>query len=177
MSGNNDKAFEIVFREHHRMVTAYLHSLLGNWADAAEMTQETFKTAYARIDSFDTTRPVGPWLRGIARNLALNFHRKHARRPEFLQDTGVMEAVYALFDEPRGDEAWEARLQAMDTCIERLPEQQRSAVRLHYGEDESAKSIAVRLSVTEKTIFQTLWRARLNLKLCIETLLRGGQFA
>jgi RNA polymerase sigma-70 factor (ECF subfamily) len=174
MNTASDKAFEIIFREHHRMVTSYLYGLLGNWEDAADLAQDTFVTAHARLHSFDASKPIGPWLRGISRNLAQNFRRKQSVRPEFAQDTGVMEAIYTLFEEVRGDEDWEARLRAMDDCIEQLPEQQKSVVLQHYREDESAQDIAMHLSVTEKTVFQTLWRARLNLKNCIEALMRRG---
>jgi RNA polymerase sigma-70 factor (ECF subfamily) len=175
MTRVSDRAFEIVFHEHHRMVTAYLCSVVGDWAAAADLAQETFVVAYRRLDSFDASRPVGPWLRGIARNLALNYRRKHAHRQELPMDGGTIDALFGLFDLPRGDETWDERLRAMDTCIERLPLQQKTIVLQHYRDDESARSIAERLSLVEKTVFQTLWRARNNLRNCIEALLRGKE--
>jgi len=175
MKRPSDKAFEIVFHEHHRMVTAYLHSLVGEWDTAADLAQETFVVAYRRLDSFDASRPIGPWLRGIARNLALNHRRKHAHRQEVTVDGDTIDALFGLFDLPRRDESWEERLRAMDTCIERLPPQQQTVVLRHYRDDESARSIAERLSLAEKTVFQTLWRARSNLRNCIEALLRGKE--
>ena len=63
------KLFETLVREHADMLTVYLRSALGDTSDVDDLFQETMVVAWRRLDDFDQTRPFGPWLRGIARNL------------------------------------------------------------------------------------------------------------
>ena len=165
-----DKRFEAVFHEHNRMVSSYLYSLMGNWEEAVDLTQETFLTAYRRQAEFDPSRPVGPWLRGIARNLARNSLRKKNRHRQFLVDGTEIDNLYALFDSGM-DDLWEDRLAALDWCIERLPNQQGKAVNLFYRSGMTARSVAESLGVLEGTVFHLMWLARKNLRKCIEAAL------
>ena len=70
------KLFEALVREHADMLLVYLRSALGNVPDVDDLFQETMVIAWRRLDDFDETRPVGPWLRGIARKLLQSHYRK-----------------------------------------------------------------------------------------------------
>jgi RNA polymerase sigma factor (sigma-70 family) len=46
---------------------------------AEEIAQDAFARAFAALDRFDETRPLGPWLRKIALNRAID-ELRHERR-------------------------------------------------------------------------------------------------
>ena len=46
---------------------------------AEEIAQETFARAFAALDRFDDQRPLGPWLRKIALNSAIDELRRERR--------------------------------------------------------------------------------------------------
>src|SRR3712207_6722600 len=48
------------------------YRILHEWAEAEDMTQETFLRARDRLQSFDEERPFGPWIRRVAANVCLN---------------------------------------------------------------------------------------------------------
>lgn len=167
-----EKSFELIFHEHSRMITAFLYSLLGDWAEAADLAQETFVVAYRKMDGFDPEKSLPAWLRGIARNLARNAIRKRYRHREFLVESDTMEEMYAALEEPPKSEGMQDSIAALTQCIEKLPDKQREVVQLHYEERQPAKLVAKAIGVLERSVFQLLWHARNNLRDCIMSLLK-----
>jgi len=162
-----DKGFELIFAEYHRMVAAYIYGLTGDSEDARDLMQEVFLIACRKNDQFDRTRSIAAWLRGIAWNVVANRRRKKEYRLAIL-DREVLEEIYLAVDKPDADEPWHERLKALDGCMEKLPDVQRKALRLFYQAGESCRQIGEKLGVLETTAFQFLWRARNNLRRCIE---------
>lgn len=165
-----DRGFELIFREHNRMITCYLYSIVGNWGDAVELAQETFVTAYSKMDDFDTNRSLAAWLRGIALNMARNYLRKKNRSRLFLSEGQEIDGVFSVLDNIKTGELWEERLSALSDCRGKLPENQKKVVDLFYDSGKSSRAIALEMGLVEKTVFQFLWLARKSLKLCIESL-------
>ena len=162
-----DRAFEVIYREHHRMVATYLFSLTGNWAETAELAQDTFIIAYRKMHEFEGNATLQAWLRGIARNLAFNAFRKKSRRATVLAGGPEGEELFSLFDREL-EKPWNDRLLALEMCKAKLPEAQKGAIDRHYGEGRTAREIAALDGVLAHTVFQWLWQARKNLRECIE---------
>ncbi len=167
-----EKSFELIFHEYNAMITAYLHSLVGDWHEAADLAQETFVVAYRKLDDFDPNRPLGAWLRGIARNLARNAIRKKYRHREFLVEGQAMEGLYQALESAERAEGWETRLAALDHCMRALPDKQRTAMDLHYKDGQPAGAVGRVMGILEKSVFQLLWHARNNLKNCVSAWLQ-----
>ena len=170
-----EKSFEIIFHEYNAMITAYLHSLVGDWHEAVDLTQETFVVAYRKMDDFDPNKPLGAWLRGIARNLGRNAIRKKYRHREFLVEGQAIEGLYQALESAERAEGWETRLAALDHCMKALPDKQRTAVDLHYKDGHAASVVARALGILEKSVFQLLWHARNSLKTCVGNLLKSEE--
>src|SRR5262245_16351616 len=75
-------AFEARVARHQGRVFGYLRSRLLELADAEDLTQEVFLRFYQRLDQFDSSSPLLPWLLGIARNLLREHVRRIRRRRE-----------------------------------------------------------------------------------------------
>jgi len=164
-----DEAFELIFREYGRMVTAYLYGLVGNADESLDLTQETFVVAYRKMKGAAIGQSLAAWLRTIARNVASNALRKDRRHRSLLTEAGRLGRVFSLFDSVEADQTWDERLKALDDCLERLPDAQNRAVDLFYRAGESSREIGRKLGVLESTVFQMMWQARKNLRRCIET--------
>ncbi|QKK08025.1 MAG: hypothetical protein HND58_07435 [Planctomycetota bacterium] len=96
--------FEILVRENAAMLTAFLRSSLHDPSDVDDLFQETMVVAWRRIDDYDRSRPFGPWLRGIARNLVLAHYRKAAAAPRWCTPEvleGIDRRFGALLDQGR----------------------------------------------------------------------------
>lgn len=167
-----DKAFEIIFGEYNRMITAYAYSLTGDWDLALDLTQDAFVVAYKKMDDFDPSRSIAAWLRGIVKNLARNALRKASRSRLFLMEGHEIEETFAAIDERDDGGNWEEHVGALQQCLEKLPPRQRQAVDLFYLSEKPARDVAGVLGVLEKTVFQFLWQARKSLRQCMNTVMQ-----
>ena len=80
-----DRDFSELYRAHLRDVYSYAYYRVGNHHDAEDLTEQAFLQAYRhfeRAQRESNGRPLRPWLIRIAHNLASNYYRDRARRPE-----------------------------------------------------------------------------------------------
>jgi RNA polymerase sigma-70 factor (ECF subfamily) len=80
-----DRAFTDLYRTHLRDVYSYAYYKVGNHHDAEDLTEQAFLQAYRHFERArreSNGRPLRPWLIRIAHNLASNYYRDRARRPE-----------------------------------------------------------------------------------------------
>lgn len=167
-----EKAFDILAAEHRPMLLAYLRTVTAGDEHASEdLVQETLLAAYRSLDSFRIGADFGSWLRGIARNKALERARAESRR-RWVADSRVlegMEDVFALFDRPRSDAAgWGDRLEGIRNCLTRLSAPLREAVAQVYSEGRSLRDAAAALGASPAAVGQRLSRAREALRRCVE---------
>jgi len=147
----------------------------ASWADASALAQDTLVEAYlgrARLrGDGEDARVVGPWLRGIARNLWRSSRRRRAlRREEELTPENA----------PAPDAQQEdQRLEALRRAIAKLPEKHRTVLYLHYLEETSVREVAALLELPEKTIEGRLYTARnaLRERLARESTATQGELA
>lgn len=153
-----------------------LLGLLASWgaspADAHDLAQDTLVEAYLarerlRGDPGDP-RVVGPWLRGIARNL----HRAQIRRKgrEQAEDPSVQQHIPA---DPRiadpGDADSEGGLsEEVRRALGRLKPEFATVLCMHYLEETSVRTVAAMLELPEKTVEGRLYRARIELRRLLE---------
>jgi len=71
---------------HQDRLFRYLLRLVGDEA-VEDVFQQSWLRAVERISRYDASRPFGPWLFAVARNLALDHLRR--RRPESLDESGL----------------------------------------------------------------------------------------
>src|SRR5215218_4281053 len=78
---DDEAAFERLYERHVRDVYRYALGMLGEAADAEDVTQTTFLNAYRAMQS--GTRPEKPhgWLITIAHNVCRQRFRQAQRRP------------------------------------------------------------------------------------------------
>jgi len=171
------EAFEILAREYRPMVATYLRSLVADPELAEDLAQDTFLAAQGGLDGFDRGGNFGAWLRGIARNKALESRRAEARRPVIANSSIVegMEEVYARLDPTRADRPdWSARAALVRECAGRLSAMLRGAVEEVYDRGRSLRGAAEALGVSFEALAQRLSRARALIRDCVQLRLAEG---
>src|SRR4051812_23536100 len=84
-SGESSRATELsdfrtIFREQYSYVFHSLRRLGVDAADLPDLTHEVFMAAHLRFSTFDTARPLRPWLFGIAFRVVSNYRRAQSRK-------------------------------------------------------------------------------------------------
>ncbi len=161
------EVFEILVREHADMLAAYTRSLLWSPGAADDLFQETMLTAWKQLGQYDRTRPFGPWLRGIARNLSLEHERKNRARP-VATDGAVLDALDQRYDRlaAPGD-SFRERADRLLQCIPRLPEAMREVIEMMYSRGLMLRQIAESLGTNEELVKKRVQRARQMLAQCV----------
>jgi RNA polymerase sigma-70 factor, ECF subfamily len=159
-----EAGFETRVTENQRRVFQIAYSILGNRADAEEVAQETFLSAYQNFRSLRDGEKFRGWVNRIAFRLALN--RQRGTRRRLARDTawqvGVAEAVDAA-------KATEDRLmlEQLRNAIERLPEKFRTVLQLSVVEEMEAPEVGAVLGLPAGTVRSRLHTAR---KLLLEAM-------
>ncbi|MEM6569978.1 MAG: sigma-70 family RNA polymerase sigma factor [Planctomycetota bacterium] len=169
MGGHQRRLFEALVREHAQALDLFLRALLRDPGDVDDVFQEALIVAWRRLADYDPERRFGPWIRGIARRIAL--HRAHAAgaRPVLTLDAAAIDALEAriVHVESLPGEAMEDRLEHVGRCVEALPERMRDALRYRYDDELGANAIGERLGLTGPNARKVLERARARVADCI----------
>ncbi|MEW4489924.1 sigma-70 family RNA polymerase sigma factor [Thalassoglobus sp. JC818] len=154
--------------EQHEQLRSFVRTLgvAPDWVD--DLAQEVFLVAWREIDSFDSQRDLGKWLRGIARNLVRNELRKDKRRHRILHQQLSEVLVRAPETSVEAEDWNQYRMSALRDCVEQLAPKSRKIVAGRYGDGWRAPDLADSLGMTATAVRQALMRIREQLKQCIE---------
>jgi RNA polymerase sigma-70 factor (ECF subfamily) len=167
LNGDLEAWGEIVSR-YKEAVFAVTLSILRNWADAEDATQDAFIRAYENLRHYDLSRKFSTWLFTVAANVAKNALRKRKRQKE----PPFSEAE----DDPTEEVHQDLRLAAVRRAVTELPEVYRLPVMLYYWHGLPVEEIAQVLGVPAGTVKTRLYRARalIRAKLVEEGVIRDA---
>jgi RNA polymerase sigma-70 factor (ECF subfamily) len=137
-----DREFERLYRDHLRDVYSYSYYRVGNHHDAEDLTEQAFLQAYRhfeRAQRESNGRPLRPWLIRIAHNLASNYHRDRARRPQSVLDES--DPIAAPHGTERIVEGREELKQVIDG-VRQLPDDRREALIMRFALGMDNREIA-----------------------------------
>jgi len=160
--------------DHYAMVLSFCSALLGDRSEAEDLAQEVFLVACRKLDQFDASRPAGPWLRGIARNLARNIAReKHPL--SYLDNEALvwLEEMYSRVEARAGRTGLDKQ-DALGECLGALPEADREYIRMRYQQGRSYSEISTSLQTSVENVKKRLYRIRRRLADCVLDRLGGA---
>jgi RNA polymerase sigma-70 factor (ECF subfamily) len=149
----------LVTDEHSRLFNLHLR-LTGDREAAADLTQETFATAYQSARGFAGNGSPRAWLYGVALNLGRNWLRKEGKREpadaasDDLPDPQPTAEELALLRERR---------ELVVAAVRKLPEIYRRAVAMRYFAGLTAVEIAQDEGVEPGTVRWRLHQANKQL--------------
>jgi RNA polymerase sigma factor (sigma-70 family) len=135
-----------MFRAEFAAVHRYVRRRVGREA-ADDVSAATFAAAYAGWHRFDASRPVRPWLFGIATNLLRRHYRDEERKLRAYARTGVDPGGSG--DESEVVRRLDATSQqrALALALADLRPEEREILLLHAWADLSDEEIAAALSI------------------------------
>ncbi len=151
-------SFEELVKRYEARLCTFLSRACRNDADGADLTQETFVTAYTKLNRFDPEQSFETWVFTIARRKCVDHLRARKRLSEESVPQGVDEEnpfELAAREDERSDLWARAR--------EILTEVEFQALWLRYVEDLSVEETARVLDRTRTHIKVILFRARTKL--------------
>lgn len=159
--------FSVLVHENTGMLMTYLRAATKETM-AEDLFQETMVVAWKRFEEFDRTRPFGPWLRGIARNLILAHYRAR-KRDMLLCSEDVLEHLDRRVEQiaQRPGDTWSEKMTGLADCLNQLPGDYREPLELHYRDHHNTHTISGLLATSREAVKKRLQRARAKLADCL----------
>jgi len=165
----DEQAFEEIVSRYKNSLYAFLRRFVNRQDIVEDVFQETFLQLYASRDSFDTERPLRPWLFTIAANKAKDALRKIQRQSSMsmgtLADAGevsideVVNILTSYDTTPDAEISKEETAERVRQIISEMPENLRGILILAYFEQFSYKHMAEILSIPIGTVKSRLHTA------------------
>lgn len=149
----------------HARLLGFLRVMLGNNADAEDVLQRASMNMWRKFAEFDPSLDFFAWASSFAFYEAKNFQRTAARSRLHFDD----DLMQRLADERVADlEHRDARLTAMDRCIEELDQPGRTLVREFYLNNAAIGDLAQQQGRATQTLYNKLNALRRLLADCMK---------
>lgn len=153
------RAFEVLIRRHTPLLRAYARRTLGSTDELDDVVQETFITAWNRLDALEDRARVKSWLMRILSRKCLD--RIRARR--FHDDVDDVEVAAPDDGAPERVAEARSREHAVEVALGELPEAQRRCWIMKEVLEYRYEDIAAELDLPVSTVRGLLSRARKNM--------------
>jgi RNA polymerase sigma-70 factor, ECF subfamily len=157
--------FLSLFLRSEREIFRYVAVLVPNVTDAEDIVQQTAMALWEKFDAYDPSQPFTPWACRFALNKARQWIERR-RRWQALLDRGLAEELVQRRQELLPE--FETRLKHLESCLGKLPQEQRSLVKGYYYERTNIETLAQRSGRSEAATYKMLQRIRHALQFCVE---------
>jgi RNA polymerase sigma-70 factor (ECF subfamily) len=157
--------FLSLFLRSEREIFRYVAALVPNVADAEDIVQQTAIALWEKFDAYDPAQPFTPWACRFALNKARQWIERRQRWQALLQ--GRLAEQLAQRREDLRPEL-EYRLKHLESCLAKLPAEQRSLVEGYYYHRSRIEELAESTGRTVAATYKALQRIRHALLLCVE---------
>ena len=171
-------AFEALVGRHEDKVYGLALRMTRSEADAAEITQDTFLSAYQHLSEFRGEAAFGSWVHRIAANNALMRLRRQKvldivsddlAGPEFTERGSLAEPPESDWSRRADDQLLDEELgRAIQAATDALPEGYREVFLLKDLEGLSYEEISEMVGISVPAVKSRLHRARLALREAID---------
>jgi RNA polymerase sigma-70 factor (ECF subfamily) len=159
-------AFEAAISPHLAMLLAYSRAICGDFHAAEDVVQETALIAFRQLHRLFPEVDFATWLRGIAKRQALAARRRLAKL------VLIDEALELAYADAAPAEDRDTERKALASCLSRLGPRVGRIVEQHYREGLALAEVASELNMSVGAVKVAMYRARMQLKDCVQALLR-----
>jgi RNA polymerase sigma-70 factor, ECF subfamily len=165
-SAADQQRFLSLFLRSEKEIFRYVAALVPNIADAEDIVQQTALALWEKFDAYDPALPFTPWACRFALNKARQWMERRQRWQTLLQE-GLAQEVAQRREELRPE--LECRLRHLESCLAKLPDEQRSLVEGYYFRRVTIEQLADCSGRTVAATYKALQRIRQSLQFCIES--------
>lgn len=151
------RSFLETVNDHRPSLHRYCARMSGSVMDGEDIVQDVLFEAYRKLDKFDGSRPLKPWLFRIAHNRCIDFLRKQKSRDEAETASAAPDRV------PPMNPANLSVRPAVERLVTTLPPMERACVLLKDVFDYSLEEIGELVGTTVGGVKSALNRGRTKL--------------
>ena len=162
--GTKTSQFLKLLGESSRQINSYIFSLVSNFEDAKDISQQTIETMWQKFDDFEIGTDFACWGVKIAHYKILGYRRKLYNERIFFCDS-----IFKQIDEVAQKRSGQAdeRLKYLRDCVKKLAPSDMVLLRNRYELNHPVKSLASRSNKSEQYIYRQLAKINRLLYHCI----------
>jgi RNA polymerase sigma factor (sigma-70 family) len=166
----DDRAFEELYQCYFPRICAFVCRQLHDAAGCEDVAQEAFMSALRRIRATDTEINFKPWIYQIARNAAIDAHRRRSHTVEVSMDAddGLRASdrtrLVGLDGGPDSALVTKERLNHLQGAFDELSDVHTRVLVMRELEGMSYREIGKQLDLTRPAVESALFRARRRLE-------------
>ncbi len=161
----NTKAFNVLINRYQYAVYGMCYHFAHNFADAKDLTQETFIQAFTKLDQLRNPQKFSSWLRQITMNVYRMWRRNQERYPKVsIEKVGEENLVDKQSPSPQKEIEINELRAKVRRAISSLSEKNRLTLTLYYIDGLTYEEIGTFLDIPKTTIKSRLYKARKKLK-------------
>ncbi len=162
---------------------AYVMARVSNSAQAEDIVQETFLSAWRARNTYNGKASEKTWLYTICKNKIIDYYRKASTNKEVLAKEDETEEYFfgddgRHWDDDKKPQAWgidysksvESKefYSILKKCKTKLKEIQQSVFTMKYLDDSDTDEICETLGITVQNYWVLIHRAKIQLRACLE---------
>lgn len=149
--------------ENLRRVFLLIYRMVGNVADAQDLTQEVFIKALQRRDQLKDAAKAAHWLSRIATNTAIDYLRRHGR-VSFCDIDDPVDPIRCPSDSPEQRVLRAEREAMLQGGLQTLTPRERAALLLRDVEGLPAEEVARQMDCSKATVRSHIANARVKFR-------------
>lgn len=157
------KAFAVLVDRYKDLVFTLALRMLKNREEAEEVAQDTFIKVFKSINKFKGDSKFSTWIYKITYNSCLDVLKKYKQKYKLDPIDEYTERQLITFENAFDALADKEQRQAIETCLQRLPEEEGFLLTLYYFEEQSIEEIAKIVGLTANNVKVKLFRTRKKL--------------
>jgi RNA polymerase sigma factor (sigma-70 family) len=168
------EAFGRIVERYQSLVCSITYGATGSLSLSEDIAQDTFVTAWRKLEGLSDATKLRAWLCGIARNLVNNSLRRGQREP--VRAAEPLDAIHELAapePSPSAQAVSHEEEAILWRALERIPDTYRQPLILFYREQQSIERVAAELELSEDAVKQRLSRGRKLLTEEVATFVEG----
>jgi RNA polymerase sigma-70 factor (TIGR02943 family) len=164
------------------MMYRYALSRLSNPETAQDLVQEALAAAVQSYENFQGRSSTKTWLIAILKRKIVDHYRQLSNRQETDDIESVADSMQNLFDQTGHwrvmPSAWQVNpadvyeqkefINVLYACVSKLPSRLAEIFMLREFEEMDTQAICDKLNITESNCWVILYRARMQLRGCLE---------
>lgn len=165
----NEGVIAQTFQKHHGLILAVARRYAPTPDLVYDIVQQVFVdfAESAIKGNWDSSRDPAPFLYQITKNRATLHARLRKRESGDYMEVVGQRLMEILKQRKESVEEMNGQIEALEKCMEKLPEKSRQLIKSYYSEEISKETISLREQITLGTLRKAIFRIRIQLRNCI----------
>lgn len=162
---NNDLGYTELYQRYARRIYNSIHRIVSHTAEAEDILQESFLTAFKEIGKLSGVASFEAWVKRVAINKSISHLRK--KKIEFSEVEATEIEAEKEYDQQEND-LFETQVDDVRKSIDKLPQGYKTIVCLYLFENIPQEEIGAMLGISNNTVRTQYHRAKKKILLSLK---------